>query len=166
MEYVVGLAVALAVLIALYLSITVVKQEQAIVVFRAGRTNPGRVHGSGLVFVLPIVDRPVRVSLREQHTEASVSSIASGGVMVSADVAIRWRIVDPYLAVMSVIDVDQDLRGLVSRVLNEFEASDAMVYHEQVRDAIEAKLKEVAPRWGTTIIDVKVRRVGRDEHGL
>jgi regulator of protease activity HflC (stomatin/prohibitin superfamily) len=156
-----GVAIGAAILIALLMSITVVKQDEAIVVFRAGKTNPSRVHGPGLTFVLPVIDRPVRVPLTEQRTEAKVGSIDSGSVMVAADVTIRWRIVDPYLAVVNVVSVESGLKAIVSRVLNEFEASDAMVYHEQVREEVEAKLKEVAPRWGTEILGVEVRRVER-----
>ena len=161
MENLLIVAVGAAILITLLLSIKVVKQGEAVVVFRAGKTDPSRVHGPGLLFVVPIIDRPVHVPLTEQRTEAKVGSIASGSVMVAADVTIRWRIVDPYLAVVNVVSVDHALKAIVSRELNEFEASDAMVYHEQVRETVEAKLKEVAPRWGIEILGVEVRRVER-----
>jgi len=161
LQSLIGLAVGAAILIALLMSIKVVKQGDAVVVFRAGKTNPSRVHRPGLIFVVPIIDRPVHVPLTEQRTEAEVGSIASGSVMVAADVTIRWRVVDPYLAVVNVVSVEHGLKAIVSRELNEFEASDAMVYHEQVREAVEARLREVAPRWGTEILGVEVRRVER-----
>jgi regulator of protease activity HflC (stomatin/prohibitin superfamily) len=48
----------------LYLSVRVVQQYEKMVVFRLGRTNEALVRGPGLRFLIPVIDRPVKVDVR------------------------------------------------------------------------------------------------------
>jgi regulator of protease activity HflC (stomatin/prohibitin superfamily) len=56
-------------LVIVYLSIRVVQQYEKMVVFRLGRTNEGMVRDPGLRFLVPVIDRPVKVDVREQFIE-------------------------------------------------------------------------------------------------
>ena len=49
------------ILVVVYLSIRVVQQYEKMVVFRLGRTNETMVRDPGLRFLVPIIDRPVKV---------------------------------------------------------------------------------------------------------
>ena len=68
----VALAVLFIVLVALFLffaAIKIVNQYERLLVFTLGRTSPNEVKGPGWVFVVPIVQRGIRVDLREQFIE-------------------------------------------------------------------------------------------------
>ena len=102
------LAVALAVLafllalllVILYLSVRVVQQYQRMVVFRLGKTNEGMVRGPGLRFLIPFVDRPVKVDMREQFIEVpSQTTITKDNAPINVDFLIYWRISEPLKSV-------------------------------------------------------------------
>ncbi len=73
MELAIGIAtfvgILVIVLLILYLSVRVVQQYEKMVVFRLGRTNERLVRDPGLRFLIPIIDRPVKVDIREQFIE-------------------------------------------------------------------------------------------------
>ena len=52
-----------------YLTIRIVQQYEALVVFRLGKTNDSLVRGPGINLIWPIIDRPVKVDLRESFIE-------------------------------------------------------------------------------------------------
>ena len=63
---IVSIAFLLAIVIfALWLSVRVVKQYEKLVVLRFGRTNETLLREPGLRFLIPVIDRPVKVDLRE-----------------------------------------------------------------------------------------------------
>ena len=91
------------VLIVLYLSVRVVQQYEQMVVFRLGKTNEGLVRGPGLRFLIPIIDRPVKVDVREQFIEVpSQTTITKDNAPISVDFLIYWRIVDPLKSIVNV----------------------------------------------------------------
>ncbi|MCI0347144.1 MAG: SPFH/Band 7/PHB domain protein, partial [Chloroflexi bacterium] len=65
----VGAFVVVVLLVIIYLSIRVVQQYERMVVFRLGRTDESMVRDPGLRFLIPIIDRPVKVDTREQFIE-------------------------------------------------------------------------------------------------
>ena len=66
---VVLIVVGLLALMVARASIRIVNEYDRLIVFRFGRTGPGLLRGPGLILLIPIVDRPVRVDLREQFIE-------------------------------------------------------------------------------------------------
>ena len=96
--------VIVVVLAFLYLSIRVVKQYERMVVFRLGPDERGAWSaGRACVFLVPIVDRPVKVDLREQFIEVpSQTTITKDNAPINVDFLIYWRIVDPLKSVVNV----------------------------------------------------------------
>ena len=90
-------------LVIVYLSIRVVQQYEKMVVFRLGRTNDSMVRDPGLRFLVPIIDRPVKVDVREQFIEVpSQTTITKDNAPISVDFLIYWRISDPLKSVVNV----------------------------------------------------------------
>ncbi|MBA3436197.1 MAG: SPFH/Band 7/PHB domain protein, partial [Chloroflexi bacterium] len=93
--------VGVVVLVLVYLSVRVVNEYDRLVVFRFGRSNLSLVKGPGLVFLIPLVDRPVRVDLREQFIEVpSQTTITRDNAPINIDFLIYWRITDPLSSVI------------------------------------------------------------------
>ena len=106
------------VLIVLYLSVRVVQQYEQMVVFRLGRTNEGLVRGPGLRFLIPIIDRPVKVDLREQFIEVpSQTTITKDNAPINVDFLIYWRIVDPLKSIVNVAYFAGALQGVATTTL-------------------------------------------------
>ncbi|HEY7131750.1 MAG TPA: SPFH domain-containing protein, partial [Candidatus Limnocylindrales bacterium] len=88
--------VVIVILTILYLSVRVVQQYEKMVVFRLGRTNESLVREPGLRFLIPVIDRPVKVDVREQFIEVpSQTTITKDNAPINVDFLIYWRIVEP-----------------------------------------------------------------------
>lgn len=151
---VVGALVAVA-------SLTVVKPDESIVIFRLGKATPDSVRGPGLQFLLPVVDRAVRVSMSETTTDGTVRGTAKDDVALAAELQIVWRVVDPLKRVLNVANVEEALKDVAGTGLADLAADEAIAYAGRAADAIEAQLKDVGKRWGIAIAKVTVREVAR-----
>jgi len=91
----------------------VVREYQRLVVFRIGRFVGAR--GPGLVMVLPLFDRGVRVDLRETTMPLRGVRLASqDGTTVKADLAVSYRITE---AAKSVLAASDPVRSLEARAV-------------------------------------------------
>ena len=142
-------------------SLTVVQPYESIVIFRLGKATPESVRGPGLHFVLPVVDRAVRVDRRETATDGTVGGTSKDDIAVTADLRIIWRVIDPFKSVLNVANAEEALKDVAGSALEDLEADDAIAYAGRAADAIEARLKDVGKRWGIEIAEVRVRRVSR-----
>jgi regulator of protease activity HflC (stomatin/prohibitin superfamily) len=116
---IISVVIVVLVLVALlYLSVRVVNEYDRLVVFRFGRTGPQLVKGPGLVFLIPIVDRPVRVDLREQFIEVpSQTTITKDNAPINVDFLIYWRIADPLKSIVNVAFFAGALQGVATTTL-------------------------------------------------
>ena len=106
------LFILVVVIVFLYLSIRIVRQYERMVIFRLGRTNPSLVREPGLRFLIPIVDRPVKVDIRENFTEVpSQTVITRDNAPVDIDFLIYWKIVEPMDSLVNVGDFQGALQG-------------------------------------------------------
>ncbi len=152
------------VLVLLYLSVRIVNEYARLVVFRFGRTGPDLVKGPGLVFLIPIVDRPVTVDLREQFIEVpSQTTITKDNAPINVDFLIYWRIVDPLKSVVQVAFFAGALQGVATTtlraVIGDILLDEVLSKREQINEILRAKLDEVTERWGGKVTTVEIREI-------
>ena len=159
----IGLAVALVLLVLLArLAIRIVREYQRIVLFRLGRMVGTR--GPGLVLIIPVVDRPVMVDLREQYLEIPrQTAITEDNATISIDFIIFTRVID---AVASVVQVQyfagaaQNIAATTLRsVVGDMSLDDVLSKREEMNEQLRAKLDEVTERWGVKVTNVEVREI-------
>src|ERR687890_196019 len=110
--------VLVVVLVIVWLSIRVVQQYEKMVVFRLGRTNESMVRDPGLRFLVPVIDRPVKVDMRERFIEVpSQTTITKDNAPISVDFLIYWRIVEPHKSVVKVENFAGALQGVATTTL-------------------------------------------------
>lgn len=156
--------VIVVIVVLLYLSIRVVQQYQRMVVFRLGRTNEGMVRDPGLRFLIPIVDRPVKVDMREQFIEVpSQTTITKDNAPINVDFLIYWRIADALKSVVNVRYFEGSLQGVATTtlraVIGDILLDDVLSKREQINEVLRAKLDEVTERWGGKITTVEIREI-------
>ncbi|MGH7167324.1 MAG: SPFH domain-containing protein, partial [Nitrospiraceae bacterium] len=102
---VIQLAVAVvAVLVLLFATIKIVPEYQRIVVLRLGKVLP-RPKGPGIVIIIPIIDRPIWVDLRETYLEVPHQTcITKDNAGISIDFLIYSKVLDPIASVVQVQD--------------------------------------------------------------
>ena len=150
------------VIIILSASIKVVREYQRLVVFRLGRSMGAK--GPGLVFLIPIVDKPVWTDLRELFLEIpSQTCITKDNAPIDIDFLIYWRIMDPALSVISVGNVagaGQKMATTTLRaVIGDFPLDDVLAKREEINRILRVKLDEVTERWGVKITSVEIREI-------
>lgn len=159
-----GLFVLVVGAIFLYLSIRIVRQYERMVVFRLGRTNPGLVREPGLRFLIPFVDRPVKVDIREDFIEVpSQTVITRDNAPIDIDFLIYWRIVEPMDSLINVADFRGALEGIATTtlraVVGDMLLDDVLSKRDQVNDVLRVKLGEQTERWGGKVTTVEIREL-------
>ena len=161
----VTLAIVLFVLLLiLYLSVRIVQQYQQMVVFRLGKTNDSLVRQPGIRFLIPVVDRPVVVDLREQFIEVpSQTTITKDNAPINIDFLIYWKIVDPLKSVVNVAYFAGALQGIATTtlraVIGDIILDDVLSKRDQINEVLRAKLDEQTERWGGKITTVEIREI-------
>jgi regulator of protease activity HflC (stomatin/prohibitin superfamily) len=156
--------VAIVLLAFLYSSVKIVNQYERLLVFTLGRTAPDQVKGPGWVFIVPIVQRGVRVDIREQFIEIpSQTNITRDNAPISVDFLIYWRIVDPYKSVVEVQNFNGALQNIATTtlraVIGDILLDDVLSKREQINEVLRVKLDEVTERWGGKVTTVEIREI-------
>ena len=160
----VGAFVLVVVLVILYLSIRVVQQYERMVVFRLGKTDESMVRDPGLSFLIPIIDRPVKVDTREQFIEVpSQTTITKDNAPINVDFLIYWRIADPLKSVVNVANFPGALQGVATTtlraVIGDILLDEVLSKREQINEVLRVKLDEVTERWGGKVTTVEIREI-------
>jgi regulator of protease activity HflC (stomatin/prohibitin superfamily) len=156
--------IAVVLIVLAYLSIRVVNEFERLVVFRLGKTSPERVRGPGLVILIPIIDRPVKVDLREQFIEVpSQTNITRDNAPINIDFLIYWRIVDPMRSVVNVANFAGALQGIstttLRAVIGDILLDDVLSKRDQINEVLRTKLDEQTERWGGKVTTVEIREI-------
>jgi len=154
--------IVLALLI--HASIRIVNEYDRLVVFRFGRAGPELIRGPGLVFLIPIIDRPVRVDLREQFIEVpSQTTITKDNAPINIDFLIYWRIAEPLDSVIKVNNFPGALQGIamttLRAVIGDILLDDVLSRRDQINDVLRVKLDEQTVRWGGKVTTVEIREI-------
>jgi regulator of protease activity HflC (stomatin/prohibitin superfamily) len=161
------LAVAFVIVVLLVIaiaSIKIVNQYERLLVFTLGRTSPTDVKGPGWVFIVPIVQRGVRVDLREQFIEVpSQTNITKDNAPINIDFLIYWRIVEPYKSVVEVQNFNGALQNIATTtlraVIGDILLDDVLSKREQINEVLRLKMDEVTERWGGKVTTVEIREI-------
>ena len=160
-----SLILVLVVIVTLiWLSVRVVNEYQRLVVFRFGRTGDRLVRNPGLRFLIPVVDRPVLVDLREQFIEVpSQTTITKDNAPINVDFLIYWRIADPLKSVVNVANFAGALQGVATTtlraVIGDILLDEVLSRREQINEILRVKLDEVTERWGGKVTTVEIREI-------
>jgi regulator of protease activity HflC (stomatin/prohibitin superfamily) len=159
-----ALLIVLIVVVLIYLSVRIVNEYDRLVVFRFGRTGPLLVKGPGIVLLIPIVDRPVRIDLREQFIEVpSQTTITKDNAPINVDFLIYWRIVDPMKSIVNVANFAGALQGVATTtlraVIGDILLDEVLSRREQINEILRTKLDDVTERWGGKVTTVEIREI-------
>jgi regulator of protease activity HflC (stomatin/prohibitin superfamily) len=160
--------VVLVVLVVLMLSIAgasvrVLREYERGVVFRFGRLVAQK--GPGLVLLVPIADRMVRVSLRTiTHTIPPQDVITRDNVPARVDAVAYFRVVD---ADASVIDIEDYLQATseiakttLRSVLGKAELDTLLSEREHLNEDLQRIIDEQTEPWGIKVVTVEIKDVG------
>jgi regulator of protease activity HflC (stomatin/prohibitin superfamily) len=157
-------AVILIVLVILFLAnaIRIVPEFQRLVVFRLGRLLG--VKGPGLILLIPIVDKGVKVDLREFYLEIPrQDSITKDNAPIAIDFITFYKVVDASMSVVQVANFAGAAQALASTtlraVIGDIPLDDVLAKRDEINQILRAKLDEVTERWGVKVTNVEIREI-------
>ncbi len=154
--------VGVVVLIFLVNALKVVPEYQRLVVFRLGRCIGTR--GPGLVLLIPFVDRPVRVDLREQVREIPAqTSITKDNAPISIDFLWYYKVFNPEQSVLQVGNFELAAQGIATTTLRSviggIPLDGVLSEREAINNALRTRLDEITERWGVKVTNVEIREI-------
>src|SRR6266513_3349964 len=157
----IGVAVFLLIIV-LALAIRVVPEYRRMVVFRLGRVTGLR--GPGLVLLIPLVDRPTNVDLREFYLEIPhQTSITTDNAPISIDFIIFYKVVDGVSSVVQVgnfAGAAQNIAATTLRsVVGDISLDDVLAKRDEINEILRTKLDEITERWGVKVTNVEIREI-------
>jgi regulator of protease activity HflC (stomatin/prohibitin superfamily) len=143
-------------------AIKVIPEFQRLVVFRLGRCVGAK--GPGIIFLIPIIDRSVRVDLREQVREIPhQNSITQDNASVNVDFIWYYKVLDPVQSVLQVQDFESAAQGMATTtlraVIGGILLDDVLSKREHINNLLRARLDEVTERWGVKVTNVEIREI-------
>jgi len=145
-----------------FLPFRIVSEYSRLVVFRLGRMTG--VKGPGVVAVLPLVDRVIRVDLREFFLEIPrQTAITKDNAPISIDFITFFKVVDVQASVVQVADFSgaaQNIAATTLRsVVGDISLDDVLAKRDEINQLLRAKLDEVTERWGVKVTNVEIREI-------
>jgi regulator of protease activity HflC (stomatin/prohibitin superfamily) len=144
-------------------AIRIVPEYQRLVVFRLGRvlTQP---KGPGIVLLIPVIDRAVRVDLREQIREVPHQvSITKDNAPISIDFLWYYKVLDPAMSVLQVGNFELSAAGIAATtlraVIGGIPLDDVLSEREHINNMLRTRLDEVTERWGVKVTNVEIREI-------
>ncbi|HDN85257.1 MAG TPA: slipin family protein [Candidatus Aerophobetes bacterium] len=153
---------AIVVIIILLASIRVVTEYERGVIFRLGRLIGAK--GPGLFFLIPIVDRMVKVSLRTMNFDVQPQEvITKDNVPVKVNAVVYFRVIDPAKSVVEVenyrfatLQIAQTtLRGVVG----EAELDELLSEREKLNARLQTIIDEQTDPWGIKVSTVEIKEI-------
>ncbi len=159
-----GVLVAVALLVLLLMnSIRILPEYERGVVFRLGRLRP-RDYGPGLFFLIPVVDRMVRVSLRTVvHDVPPQDVITRDNVSIKVNAVVYFRVMNPRKSVIEVENyhyaTSQLAQTTLRSVLGQVELDELLAEREKINHHLQSILDKQTDPWGIKVSAVEVKHV-------
>lgn len=159
---VLGIIVALFILWILRSIFRVVQDYERLVIFQFG-VYAG-IRGPGLTIVIPLLERAVKVDLREDFFDIpSQTAITRDNAPIAIDFLVYYRITDPDLSVLKVDNVVKASINMATTtlraVIGDIDLDDVLSKRDQINDTLRVKLDETTSRWGMKVTSVEIREI-------
>jgi regulator of protease activity HflC (stomatin/prohibitin superfamily) len=154
--------VIIAVIMFLSSAIKILREYERAVVFFLGRLVGTR--GPGLVIIIPVLERMVRVSLRLVTMDVPPQDIITrDNVSVKVNAVVYFRVMDSNKAIVEVEDffyaTSQLAQTTLRSVLGQVELDDLLSEREKINHQLQEILDTATDPWGVKVTTVEVKHV-------
>jgi regulator of protease activity HflC (stomatin/prohibitin superfamily) len=161
----IGTPVIIAAIIIIFIlasAIRILREYERGVVFRLGRLVGAK--GPGLIILIPIVDRMVRVDLRTiAHDVPPQDVITKDNVSLKVNAVVYFRVMDPNKAIVEVADfyfaTSQLAQTTLRSILGQSDLDDVLVHREKINQSLQHILDQATDPWGIKVSMVEVKHV-------
>lgn len=159
------LIIAVIAVVVLYVISGIVRilpEYERLVILGLGKYRGTR--GPGVVIVMPVLEQAMKVDLREKFLDIpSQTAITKDNASIAIDFLVYYRIVDPMLAKLRVVDVERAsilmATTTLRAVIGDIDLDDVLSKREELNHTLRSKLDESTERWGMKITAVELREI-------
>lgn len=159
-----GFAFTLILLLLMLLAsmLRVLREYERGVIFRLGRFIG--VKGPGLIILLPVIDKMVKVSLRTVVLDVPPQDvITKDNVSIKVNAVVYFRVMDPAKAVLEVEDflyaTSQLSQTTLRSVLGEVELDEVLSHREKLNERLQTIIDRQTDPWGIKVSAVEIKHV-------
>ncbi|HKK82644.1 MAG TPA: slipin family protein [Atribacterota bacterium] len=161
------LGILIVIVFILSQAIKIVKEYERGIIFRLGRVVGAK--GPGLIILIPVIDRMVKVSLRIINMDVPAQEvITSDTVPIKVNAVIYFRVIDPVKAVVSVENyisaTSQIAQTTLRSVLGERDLDTFLSKREKVNQTLQQIVDEQTDPWGIKVSTVETKDVELPEN--
>ena len=162
MSYTVIFLIILAVLF-LATAIKILNEYERGVIFRLGRVM-SRAKGPGLIIIIPVVDRLVKISLRLVAMDVPPQDVITrDNVSVKVNAVIYFRVMDSIKAVVEVENylyaTSQLAQTTLRSVCGQAELDELLSDREKINSQLQEILDKHTDPWGVKVTTVEVKHI-------
>jgi len=144
-------------------SVRIVQEYERGVIFRLGRVVPDP-KGPGLFFIIPIVDRMMKVDLRTITLDVpSQEAITGDNVTVKVNAVVYFRVVGPIDAMIQIEDFRratwQIAQTSLRNVIGQSNLDQLLQDREQINERLQHIIDEATEPWGVKVSIVEIKDV-------
>jgi regulator of protease activity HflC (stomatin/prohibitin superfamily) len=154
------------ILLVLIPSIKIIKEYERAVIFRLGRllNAPRGPKGPGIIIVIPVVDKFVRVNLRLVALDVPPQDIITkDNVSVKVNAVVYFRVVEPNKSITEVDDylyaTSQLSQTTLRSILGNSELDDLLSNRDHINQQLQEVLDARTDAWGIKVSAVEVKHV-------
>jgi len=156
------LVIGFFVLILLASAIKILQEYERGVVFRLGRLVG--VRGPGLVIIVPLIDRLIRVSLRVVTLDVPAQDvITKDNVSIKVNAVVYFRVINADKAIIEIEDflyaTSQIAQTTLRSVLGEIELDDLLTKREKINQRLQQIIDKATDPWGIKVSTVEVKHI-------
>jgi len=155
---------SILILIALFFlsAIKIVKEYERGVIFRLGRLVGAR--GPGLFFVIPVIEKMVKVDLRTITLDVPVQEVITrDNVPVKVNAVCYFRVMDPSKVVVEVenyiLATSQIAQTTLRSVVGQVELDELLAEREKINMRLQKIIDEATDPWGVKVSIVEIKDV-------
>lgn len=163
-ETAIGLAIAAVLLVSLLrASIKILPEYERGVLFRLGRVT-GEARGPGLIFIIPIVDRLLRVSLRTVTLDIPPQDIITrDNVTVRVNAVTYFHVVDPNKAILEIEDfrfgTSQVAQTTLRSIIGQADLDELLINRDEINRRLQQIIDSLTDPWGVKVSLTEVKDV-------
>ena len=144
-------------------AIKVLREYERGVVFRLGRVLE-RAKGPGIVIIIPVIDRLVKVSLRLVTMDVPPQDVITrDNVSIKVDAVIYFRVMDPNSAIIEVENylfaTSQLAQTTLRSVCGQVELDEILAEREKINTTLQQILDKNTDPWGIKVSTVEVKHI-------
>ena len=163
MTALIGIAIAAAVVLAvLFSAIRIVNEYERGVIFRLGRVIGAK--GPGLFFLIPIVDKMVKVNLQTMALDIPPQDvITKDNVTVRVNAVTYFNVTEPVSSVVNVQNylfaTSQVAQTTLRSILGQVDLDELLINRDEINDRLQTIIDDLTNPWGVKVTLVEVKDV-------